>query len=161
MRMKKIILTLSASLILSCGGNPEKKKGGFEYNRTKKEESKSVVKSGGVPIDLNNKGIGPVKDISFDLEIDLELAAQGEKSFTQKCTACHKTDAKFMGPAMKGIYERRHPAWVMNMLMNPTQMVKEDPIAKALLAEYNNILMINQNLSQDEARAISEYLRTL
>ena len=49
----------------------------------------------------------------------------------------------------------------MNMLLNPTEMVKEDPIGKALLAEYNNILMINQNLSQEEARAIAEYLRTL
>ena len=72
-----------------------------------------------------------------------------------------KAEGKLIGPAMKGIYERRHPAWVMNMLMNPTEMVKEDPIAKALLAEYNNILMINQNLSQEEARAIAEYLRSL
>jgi hypothetical protein len=40
-------------------------------------------------------------------------------------------------------------------------MLKEDPIAKALLKEYNNILMINQNLSETEARAIAEYLRTL
>jgi len=45
--------------------------------------------------------------------------------------------------------------------LNPTEMLKEDPIAKALLKEYNNILMINQNLSEEEARAIAEYLRTL
>ena len=40
-------------------------------------------------------------------------------------------------------------------------MLKEDPIAIALLKKYNNILMLNQNLTQEEARAISEYLRTL
>ena len=62
---------------------------------------------------------------------------------------------------MEGIFEKRHPAWVMNMILNPTKMVKEDPIAMALLKEYNNTLMINQNLSQEEARAIVEYLRTL
>ena len=62
---------------------------------------------------------------------------------------------------MQGIYERRHPAWVMNIMLNPTQMLKEDPIAKALLAEYNNVLMINQNLTAEEARALAEYLRTL
>ena len=62
---------------------------------------------------------------------------------------------------MKGVYERRHPAWVMNLLLNPTEMLKKDPVAKALLAEYNNILMINQNLSEEEAKAIAEYLRTL
>ena len=62
---------------------------------------------------------------------------------------------------MKGIYERRNPAWVMNILLNPTEMLQKDPIAKALLKEYNNIQMLNQNLSQEEARAIVEYLRTL
>ena len=62
---------------------------------------------------------------------------------------------------MKGIYERRSPEWVINLLLNPTQMLKEDPIAIALLKKYNNILMLNQNLTQEEARAISEYLRTL
>ena len=68
---------------------------------------------------------------------------------------------KLIGPAMKGIYERRSPEWVINLLLNPTQMLKEDPIAIALLKKYNNILMLNQNLTQEEARAISEYLRTL
>ena len=49
----------------------------------------------------------------------------------------------------------------MNILLNPTEMLQKDPIAKALLKEYNNIQMLNQNLSQEEARAIVEYLRTL
>jgi outer membrane protein OmpA-like peptidoglycan-associated protein len=40
-------------------------------------------------------------------------------------------------------------------------MLQKDPIAKALLKEYNNALMINQNLSEDEAKAVAEYLRTL
>ena len=49
----------------------------------------------------------------------------------------------------------------MNMLLNPTEMLKQDPIAKALLKEYNNVMMLNQNLEDSEARAIAEYLRTL
>jgi len=40
-------------------------------------------------------------------------------------------------------------------------MLKKDPIAIALLKEYNNIMMLNQNLSNDEARSITEYFRTL
>jgi hypothetical protein len=62
---------------------------------------------------------------------------------------------------MKGIYERRSPEWVMNMLLNPAEMLKKDPVAIALLKEYNNIMMLNQNLTNDEARSITEYLRTL
>jgi len=40
-------------------------------------------------------------------------------------------------------------------------MLKEDPIAKALYEEYNKAVMLDQNLSEEEARAVAEYLRTL
>lgn len=159
--MKKILTFLFVSTLIACGSTNEKKEDGFKFNRTKKEETKTVSEKTATPIDLNNKGIGPVKDLVFDSTIDDALVANGAKAFKQKCTTCHKPVGKLIGPAMKGIYERRHPAWVMNILLNPTEMLKEDPIAKALLAEYNNILMINQNLSQEEARAIAEYLRSL
>jgi hypothetical protein len=49
----------------------------------------------------------------------------------------------------------------MNMILNPDGMLKEDPIAKALLKEYNNAIMLNQNLTEEEARNVAEYLRTL
>ena len=62
---------------------------------------------------------------------------------------------------MKGIYDRRSPEWVMNIMLNPDQMLKEDPIAIALLKEYNNIIMINQNLTAEEAEKLAEYFRTL
>ena len=41
-----------------------------------------------------------------------------------------------IGPAIKGIYERRSPEWVMNIMLNPTEMLKKDPVAIALLKEY-------------------------
>ena len=159
--MKNIFTLLFVSTLIACGSSNEKKEDGFKFNRTKKEESKAVSEKTATPVDLDNKGIGPIKDLVFDSTMNEAMVAQGAAAFKQKCTACHKAEGKLIGPAMKGIYERRHPAWVMNMLLNPTKMVKEDPIAKALLAEYNNILMINQNLSQEEARAITEYLRSL
>ena len=159
--MKKIFTLLFVSTLIACGSSNEKKEDGFKFNRTKKEESKAISEKTATPVDLDNKGIGPIKDLVFDSTMNEAMVAEGAAAFKQKCTACHKAEGKLIGPAMKGIYERRHPAWVMNMLLNPTKMVKEDPIAKALLAEYNNILMINQNLSQEEARAITEYLRSL
>jgi len=70
-------------------------------------------------------------------------------------------EQRLIGPALKGVYDRRNPAWVMNMISNPDGMLKEDPIAKALLKEYNNAIMLNQNLSDDETRQVAEYLRTL
>jgi len=70
-------------------------------------------------------------------------------------------DQRMIGPALAGVYDRRSPEWVMNMILNPDVMLKEDPIAIALLKEYNNAIMLNQNLSEEDARAIAEYLRTL
>lgn len=158
--MKKIILLVLTGFLTACGGGEEKKKG-FEYNRTKTEESKTVSKKETTPIDLSNRGIGPIQSMQFDETINQKLVTEGAATFKQKCTACHKANAKLIGPAMKGIYERRAPEWVMNILLNPTEMLKKDPIAMALLKEYNNIQMLNQNLTEDEARAVAEYLRTL
>ena len=61
----------------------------------------------------------------------------------------------------KGILDRRSPEWVMNMILNPDVMVQEDPLARDLLMEFNGSPMANQNLSEEEARAILEYFRTL
>ncbi|MGB5237250.1 MAG: cytochrome c [Flavobacteriaceae bacterium] len=160
--MKNWITLLSLTLLItSCGEKKEvKKEGGFEINRTKKEAAPKEV-SEGVPVDLSNKGIGPVTTVEFGDEIDKDLAAQGEAKFNAICVACHLVDQRMIGPAMEGVYERRSPEWVMNMILNPDGMLKEDPIAKALLKEYNNAIMLNQNLTEEEARAVAEYLRTL
>lgn len=160
--MNKVLLGLFLLTLVACGSESASKKEQFQYNRVKKIEKKErEVNSNKTPVDLSNKGIGPIEDLAFDTEIDEALAQEGAAAFKQKCTACHKAKGKLIGPAMQGIYERRHPAWVMNIMLNPTEMLKEDVIAKALLEEYNNVMMINQNLSQEEARAIAEYLRTL
>nr|WP_299072062.1 cytochrome c [uncultured Allomuricauda sp.] len=159
--MKKLFLFLALGAFLaSCGGKKEEKKEGFEVSRTKTEEKKAQTTEG-VPVDLTNKGIGPIKSVSFADEVDTEMAARGEAKFNAICVACHMVDQRMIGPAMEGVYERRSPEWVMNMILNPDKMLREDPIAKALLKEYNNAIMLNQNLSEAEARDLAEYLRTL
>lgn len=148
------------AMIASCGGKKEEKKDGFEVSRTKTEDTKAQSKEG-VPVDLDNKGVGPIKNLEFPDEINEEMAARGKGKFDAICVACHMIDQRMIGPALKGVYDRRSPEWVMNMILNPDGMLKEDPIAKALLKEYNNAIMLNQNLTEDEARDVAEYLRTL
>ena len=46
----------------------------------------------------------------------------------------------------------------MNMILDPEGMLREHPEVKQLLAQYYTP-MPNQQLSQDEARAVLEYLR--
>ncbi|KAG1647866.1 putative esterase YheT [Nymphon striatum] len=108
------ILAISA-LIASCGEKKEEKKESFEMNRAKTEK-KAEVASEGVPVDMDNDGVGPFSDITFADDIDTELAAAGEAKFSAICTACHMAEQRMIGPALKGVYERRSPAWVMNMI---------------------------------------------
>ena len=159
--MKKLFFILIASILLvSCGSKTEKKKG-FEYNRTQAEAPVKSAAAGKIAVDLSNTGIGPISSMKFDAKIDDKLVETGAAAFKQKCTACHMSDRKLIGPAMKGIYERRNPAWVMNMILNPTEMLQKDPTAISLLKGYNNVMMLNQNLTEDETRAIAEYFRSL
>ncbi len=46
------------------------------------------------------------------------------------------------------------------VILDPEKMVKEDPVAKELLTRYL-APMANQSLTDDEARKILEYFRTL
>lgn len=154
------MLVALGALMVNCGEKKEEKKEGFEMNRAKKEVKKEAA-SAGVPVDMDNKGVGPFTSVSFDDEINMEMATVGEAKFQAICTACHMAEQRMIGPALKGVYDRRSPEWVMNMIINPDGMLKADPIAKALLKEYNNAIMLNQNLSEEETRNVAEYLRTL
>jgi len=159
--MKKVVLFLAlGAMIASCGGKKEEKKDGFEVSRTKTEDAKAPT-SQEIPVDLSNKGVGPIKSVEFGAEIDQAMADRGKGKFESICVACHMIDQRMIGPALKGVYDRRSPEWVMNMILNPDGMLKEDPIAKALLKEYNNAIMLNQNLSEEDARDVAEFLRTL
>ena len=167
--MKNIMKSLAAIAIvtlISCGGKEEKKKEGIQIGQkspvteTPKEEPAATEKASSM-IDLTNKGVGPIKSLELPAEIDQAMAAKGMEVYKTKCMACHKPDKKFIGPAPKGILERRTPEWIMNMILDPEDMIKKDPIAKALLMEFNGSPMANQNLTEEEARQVLEYFRTL
>ena len=104
-------------------------------------------------------GVGPVSSISF-VAINQGWVTEGEALFKFKCSSCHKPTRKYVGPAPRGVLSRRNPEWIMNMILDPAKMVKEDPVAKELLTRYL-APMANQSLTQDEARKILEYFRTL
>ena len=154
--MKNLIYSLLALalLLFSCGG------GGKSKIDQIKEQSK-VEPADPYENWQNNHGVGPVDAFTLEEGVDQELAAKGQEIFQSKCTACHKPDKRFIGPAPAGILSRRTPAWTMNMILNPDVMVQKDPIAKKLLMEYNGSPMANQNLTREEARAVLEYFRTL
>ncbi len=166
--MKYIINSIWAITLIalvSCGNSEEKKESNEVQlgNYSKKEEVvKAETSTSSVDMnDMSNKGIGPVKNLELPDEIDHSMAEKGKVIFDSKCLACHKPNKKFIGPAPAGVLDRRSPEWVMNMMLNPEEMIRKDPIAKQLLIEHNGSPMANQNLTEEEARQILEYFRTL
>ncbi len=105
-------------------------------------------------------GIGPITEVISVSGIDNALADSGASSFNMKCAACHKMDERYVGPPLRGVTERRSPAYIMNMILNPDEMIKTHPDARQLLAEYMTT-MPNQNIARPEARALLEHLRRL
>jgi mono/diheme cytochrome c family protein len=151
MKFKIITILTLGVLMSSCGGEKAKK----EVDSPVVEEVKEEI----VKVDpMKDKGIGKVTNVTLG-EIDPKMVAEGEVIFKAKCTACHKISKRFVGPALKGVTERRTPEWIMNMILDPELMVKENGIAKQLLIEYS-APMANQNLTEEEARKILEYFRT-
>ena len=151
MKLRKLIFGMVLTgLLVGCGG--EKK------NESSKQPASAEPQQEVAADPKTDKGVGPITSISLG-EIDPVLAEKGKALFTNKCTACHKIEKRFVGPALKGITEKRTPEWIMNMILAPEKMVAENAEAKKLLAEYLSP-MANQSLTEEEARAILEYFRT-
>lgn len=166
-KLALLVLALGGLLTVSCNSKSNEKKqdepvytSERKIEKVKEETTKNDIVLPSETVDLTNKGIGPVKSLTL-VAIDQPLATKGQEIFKNMCTACHKPTKKFIGPAPKGILERRTPEWVMNMILNPEKMITNDPLAKELLKEFNGAPMANQNLSEEDARAVLEYFRTL
>ena len=110
------------------------------------------------PFELEN-GIGPVTEAIAVGDVDPAMAARGEKVFTAKCSACHKLDARYVGPALGQVTDRRTPTYVMNMILNPEGMYNRHPVARQLLGQFMT-QMPNLNLTREEARDVLEYFRS-
>jgi len=65
------------------------------------------------------------------------------------------------GPDLKGVTNRRTALWLEHQIMHPEVMTKTDPIAHALMAESNNVQMLNLHLTQPEAQSLIEYFKKL
>lgn len=162
--MKKLILStlalISIFILTSCGGQSEADKIRERTIKKPVAEEKSDVPAS-ERITLDNKGVGPIKSITLSETIDNEMVERGKTLFETNCSACHKVDKRFIGPSPKGIMKRRSPEWIMNMILEPQMMVEQDRCAKDLLVEFNGAAMANQNMTEDQARDILEYFRTL
>jgi cytochrome c len=97
---------------------------------------------------------------TLDGPVDGAAADRGAALFTERaCQACHTIGAgRLVGPDLAGVTTRREAPWILAMITTPDSMVRADPIAKQLFAEYMTP-MANQNVSIGDAQAILQFLR--
>lgn len=143
-------LTLALGLLAACGGEKPADRPGTPAATAQAADL--------TPFQLEH-GIGPVTEAITLGPLDHDLAERGEDIFETKCSACHKMDTKYVGPALGDVTVRRSPAYIMNMILNPTEMYTRHPVARQLLAETMT-QMPDLSLTREDARAVLEYLRT-
>ena len=107
----------------------------------------------------NPKGIGKYTNVELTHPLDEKMVAAGQNIYNVKCGSCHKlTNEKLVGPGWKGVTDRRQPEWIMNFVTNTEEMIEKDTAVQNLL-EVCLVKMPNQNLSEQDARSVLEFMR--
>src|SRR4051812_33124099 len=91
------------------------------------------------------KAVTAVSFIIISSFCNTAYAADGQAIFKTYCSSCHKPDADYTGPALKGARERQAAAglpkdWVYKWVPNTTSMVQTDPYAKNLFAKFGSVM---------------------
>ena len=160
--MKKLLVFAafaSSVLIYACGGPSSDNSSAAEPAKEEATTSQSPAASGENPSYDPERGKGKFTHVEIADKLDPAMATAGEKVYNVKCSGCHKlTDEKLVGPGWKGVTSRHKPEWIMNFITNTDEMLDKDPEAQASL-EICMVRMPNQNLSDDAARGIYEFMR--
>ena len=121
----KLILASCLLVLIACSTKtPEPK---IVIDPMQKLSSES-----GLSLDQLKNGVGPITNVILT-DIDPGLVKLGKATFAVKCVACHKLDGKHMGPGLRYVTTRREPAYIMNMILNPDEMLARHPLTKAML----------------------------
>lgn len=152
--MKKfIILSALVLIIAACGG------GGESSSADSAAAETGQTTEEGNPSYDPKRGEGKFENVEVSPTLDQAMAEKGEKVADLKCASCHKmTDERLVGPGWAGATKRHTPEWIMNFMTNTDAMIDKDPKVQAML-EICMVRMPNQNLTDDDARNVYEYMR--
>lgn len=156
--MKKIIIScILAISIYACNSGSDSSK---QTTTPADPNGEKIPTPGGEPPAYDpNRGVGKFTHVDLGDKLDGDLAMRGEKLYGIKCAGCHKlTEERLVGPGWKGVSDRHKPEWIMNFVTNTDEMLNKDPKAQAQL-EICLVRMPNQNLKDDDARQLLEFMR--
>jgi len=145
-------------ILIACNSSSNSKdqsSGTSDNSSSAKTDTSTSAASAG-----NEKaGVGKFQHVDLTHPLDQKMITTGKNVYDLKCASCHKlTDEKLVGPGWKDVTKRRTPEWIMNFVTNTEEMIQKDAVAKNLY-EVCLVKMPNQNLSDDDARAVLEFQR--
>ena len=98
------------------------------------------------------------EDVQKDV-IDPAIIAAGEKLYNSNCTQCHAINEVVIGPALKGIEERRERPWLLSWIKNSQKVIESgDEYAVALYEEYKKTAMPSYPFTDAEIISVLEYI---
>ena len=159
--MKKVIyLSVFMLIFISCNNSGTNKENQNEETTTEAStDTGAGEETNANPYYDSNRGEGKFNHVDVSPNLNKEMAEAGEKIYKVKCSACHKlTDERLVGPGWKGVTSRHKPEGIMNFGTNTDEMINKDPKAQAML-EICLVRMPNQNLSDEDARNVYEFMR--
>lgn len=154
--MKQIVIFLCiGAFIAACGGGSSDNKA----TSTENTSTEGQTTGSGNPSYDPKRGEGKFTNVDVSPTLNAPMAVIGEKVYSVKCGSCHKlTDEKLVGPGWKDVTKRHTPEWIMNFVTNTDAMLDKDPKAQAQL-EICLVRMPNQNIGDEDARALYEFMR--
>jgi cytochrome c len=153
--MSRAAMILGAMPVLACGGGETPR---ADSTPVIPPVADSAAGASLTPFQLEH-GIGPLTEPLTLGAVDQAMVARGKTAFETYCLTCHRLTEDFLGPALGEVTTRRSPTYIMNMILNPTEMGERHPVAKELVTKFPTPMIKLVN-SSDDARAIVEYLRT-
>jgi cytochrome c551/c552 len=151
--MKKLLILFAIALFTyACGNQNNSPAPAADGTEPPKAEN-------GNPAYDPNRGVGKFTKVELSPTLNVAMADNGTKVYNVKCASCHKlTDEKLVGPGWKDVTKRFAAEWIMNFATNTDEMLNKDPKAQAQL-EICLVRMPNQNLTDEDARNVYEFMR--
>jgi protein SCO1/2 len=109
------------------------------------------IDSGNYKKPASGKSYAEASAIKFD---------KGKYLFAKKCAPCHTIGhGDKIGPDLMGVTNVRNRDWLVDIIQRPDKLLaQKDPLATALLKKYNNVLMPNLRLNDEETNYLIRFL---
>jgi cytochrome c5 len=147
------VLTIASILLYACSGNTSNNSASTNDTSSAKALTPETISKYDP-----HRGEGKFSNVEVG-PLNATMADAGKKIYDIKCSSCHKlTNEKLVGPGWAGVTKKLTPEWIMNFITNPDAMIDKDPELQSQL-EICLVRMPNQNLSDEDARNVLEFMR--